>query len=193
MKIGIDIDNTITDTLPLLKKYCEEYNSNVVKRNLEINPYGFSTSNLFDWTKDEEMNFCSKYLEEVVLSAKIKSQAKEIIKKLKDEKNYIYIITARKEPYFKDPYKMTKKYLDENNILYDELIVGCDNKYDFCRKNKIDVMIDDEPQNINSISKMIPVIVFSGVQNQMCNGNNIIRVNSWNEVYEYLKNYYIKD
>ena len=24
MKIGIDIDNTITDTLPLLKKYCEK-------------------------------------------------------------------------------------------------------------------------------------------------------------------------
>ena len=88
---------------------------------------------------------------------------------------------------------MTKKFLDENNILYDELIVGCDNKYDFCRENKIDVMIDDEPQNINSISKMIPVIVFSGVQNQMCNGNNIIRVNSWNEVYEYFENYYIKD
>ena len=36
MKIGIDIDNTITDTLPLLKTYCEEYNRNVVKRNLEI-------------------------------------------------------------------------------------------------------------------------------------------------------------
>lgn len=34
MKIGIDIDNTITDTLHLLKKYCEEYNSNVVKKNL---------------------------------------------------------------------------------------------------------------------------------------------------------------
>ena len=63
----------------------------------------------------------------------------------------------------------------------------------FAKKNKIDVMIDDEPQNINSISKMIPVIVFSGVQNQMCKGNNIIRVNSWNEVYEYFKNYYIKD
>lgn len=193
MKIGIDIDNTITDTLPLLKKYCEEYNNNVVKRNLKINPYGFATFNLFDWTIEEEMDFCNKYLEEVVLKAKIKPQAKEIIKKLKDEKNYIYIITTRKRPYFKKPYKMTKKYLDKNNILYDELIVGCDNKYNFCKMNKIDVMIDDEPQNINSISKIIPVIVFSGVQNKMCKGNNIIRVNSWNEVYEYLENYYIKD
>ena len=63
MKIGIDIDNTITDTLPLLKKYCEEYNNNVVKRNLKINPYGFATFNLLDWTIEEEMNFCNKYLE----------------------------------------------------------------------------------------------------------------------------------
>ena len=35
MKIGIDIDNTITNTLPILKKYCREYNDTVIKRGLE--------------------------------------------------------------------------------------------------------------------------------------------------------------
>lgn len=36
MKIGIDMDNTITDTLPLLKKYSKQYNDEVVKRNLKM-------------------------------------------------------------------------------------------------------------------------------------------------------------
>ena len=36
MKIGIDIDNTITDTLPILKQYCKRYNEEVVKRNLKM-------------------------------------------------------------------------------------------------------------------------------------------------------------
>lgn len=32
MKIGIDIDNTITNTLPVLKQYCKRYNEEVVKK-----------------------------------------------------------------------------------------------------------------------------------------------------------------
>ena len=32
--IGIDIDNAITTTLPVLKQYCTMYNKKVVKRNL---------------------------------------------------------------------------------------------------------------------------------------------------------------
>lgn len=132
------------------------------------------------------MDFCRKYLKEIVLSAGIKENAQEIIKKLKEDNNYIYIITSRKKPYFDEPFSMTEKFLKDNNILYDELIVGCEDKYSFCKKNKIDIMIDDEPQNINSISKIIPVLVFKGIQNEKCHGNNIIKVDTWNEVYDFV-------
>lgn len=186
MKIGIDIDNTITSTIPVLRESCIKYNNEVVKRNLTINEYGFAASNFFEWTNKELMDFCSKHLEDIVLSAPIKNNAREIIKKLKEE-NYIYIITARKKPYFSDPYKLTKKFLDKNDIVYNELIVECQDKYKFCVENNINVMIDDEPQNINSISKVMPVIVFDGTQNSMCKGNNILKVNTWDEVYNIIK------
>lgn len=188
MKIGIDIDNTITTTLPILKEYCKKYNEKVVRRNLKMNEEGFSTSNLYDWTMEEEMDFCDKYLEEIVKKAKIKENASKIIKKLKEEQNYIYIITARRKPHFKNPYELTKNFLDKNSIEYNKLIVECEDKYTFCKENNIDIMIDDEPQNINSISKMLPVIVLEGMQNKDCNGKNIIKVNNWIEVYENIKN-----
>ena len=188
MKIGIDIDNTITSTRLILRDYCIRYNNEVVKRNLPINEYGFATFNFFEWTHDEEMDFCSKHLEKAVLSAPIKENAKEVIKKLKED-NYIYIITSRKKPHFSEPYELTKKFLDKNGIVYDELIVGCEDKYNFCLDNNIEIMIDDEPQNINPISKVMPVIVFNGVQNNMCEGNNILKVDNWNEVYEIIKAY----
>lgn len=188
MKIGIDIDNTITTTMPILKEYCRKYNDEVVKRNLEINKKGFSTRNFYEWTVEEEMNFCNRYLNEIVLKAEVKENAVEIIRKLKQEGNYIYIITARKEPEFKNPYELTKKFLDKNNIIYDELIVGCEDKYTFCSKNNIDIMIDDEPQNINSISKIIPVIVFYGEHNEDCIGKNIIKVDNWKETYNVIEN-----
>ena len=50
MKIGIDIDNTITNTLPILKKYCREYNDTVIKRGLEMHDNGVASFNLYDWT-----------------------------------------------------------------------------------------------------------------------------------------------
>lgn len=183
MKIGIDIDNTITDTLPILKQYCKRYNEEIVKRNLLMNEEGFSTFNLYDWTEEENLDFCSKYLEEVVLQAKVKENAKEVIQRLREEGNTIYIITARIKPHFKEPYETTQKFLQKNGIVYDELLVGSTNKKQFCIENNIDVMIDDEPQNINPISQIIPVIAIRAIYNEHCEGNNIIKANNWSEVY----------
>lgn len=187
MRIGIDIDNTITNTLPILKKYCKRYNEEVLMKNTPINEYGFASFNLYDWTKEENMDFCLKYLEEVVLQAKVKENAQEVIKKLKEEGNIIYIITARKKPEFSEPYKVTEKFLKENGIVYDELLVGKTEKKQICIDNDIDIMIDDEPQNINAISEIIPVIVFDELYNKNCLGKNISKVNNWNEIYNIIK------
>ena len=183
MKIGIDVDNTITTTMPILKAYCKKYNDEVVKRNLKMNEKGYSTTNLYDWTAEENIMFCNKYLEEVVLQAEVKENASEIIEKIKNEGNEIFIITARSQPRFKDPYNLTKDFLDKNNIVYDKIIVNCEDKYTYCKENNIDIMMDDEPRHINAISELIPVIVFKDLQNEDCKGENIIKVDTWNEVY----------
>ena len=186
MKIGIDVDNTITDTLPLLKKYCEEYNNKVIKRNLSMNEEGFSLYNLYEWTEDEKTEFLEKYINEIRKKVNIKQNAQKVIKKLKQEGNTIYIITARKYIKGESPYKITQEFLQKNNIQYDELVIQTDKKQ-FCIDNNIEILIDDEPQNINSVSEVIPVIVFEALYNKKCNGNNIIKVNTWDEVYSIIK------
>lgn len=188
MKIGIDIDNTITNTLPVLREYCQKYNEEVVKRDLKLNEKGFATYNLYEWTEEENTDFCRKYLEEVVMQAKVKENAKEIIEKLKKEENIIYIITARTKEHFENPYAVTERFLKEKGIAYDELIVDCTEKDKFCKENNIDIMIDDEPHNIEAISKTIPVIVFQEIYNKNCEGSNIIKVNHWNEIYHIIEN-----
>ena len=182
MKIGIDIN-----TLPILKKYCKRYNDTVLKRNLQINKNGFASYNLYDWTEEENLDFCHKYIEEVVLQAEIKENAKEIIKKLKDEGNIIYIISARITPMFKTPYETTEKFLKDNGIVYDKLLVGKVDKKSSCIENELEILIDDEPQNITQISEFIPVIALDTIYNKECVGNNIIKVNSWNEIYSTIK------
>ena len=82
MKIGIDVDNTITDTLPLLKQYCKEYNDKVIKRNLSMNEEGFSVYNLYEWTEDEKTEFLEKYINEIRKKAHIKQNAQKVIQNL---------------------------------------------------------------------------------------------------------------
>lgn len=184
MRIGIDIDNTITDTLPILKQYCKKYNDEVIKRNLPMNEKGFAAGNLYDWTDEERQDFFDNILPEVLSKAETKENAKEVIEKLKKEGNTIYIITARTK--IKEPYKLTKEMLEKYEIYYDELIIQKDKKQ-CCIDNDIDILLDDEPQNINSVSEIIPVIVFEAIHNEECNGNNIIKVKTWEESYEVIK------
>lgn len=187
MKIGIDIDNTITNTAPILKKYCKEYNDTVVKRGLEMHEAGAASFDLYDWTYEENLDFCVKYLEEVVLQADVKENAKEIIKKLKDEGHSINIISSRAYPMFKTPFETTEKFLKEKGIIYDNLLVGKIEKKSSCLENKLDVLIEDEVKYISEMSEFMPVLVFDAIYNKQCSGNNIIRVKSWLEIYDKIK------
>lgn len=182
MRIGIDIDNTITNTLPILKEYCRKYNETVVKRNLKMHEDGVASYNLYDWTPEENQDFCNKYLEEVVLQAEVKKDAKEIIQELKEAGHDIYIISSRAVPEFKTPYETTEKFLKEKGIVYDKLLVGKIEKKSSCIENDIEVLIDDEPQHIMQMSEFIPVLVFDGIYNRQCGGDNIIRVYDWIDI-----------
>ena len=84
--------------------------------------------------------------------------------------------------------EMTKKWLVENNINYDEIIFAKDNeKLEQCLKNNIDVMIEDSPTNINSISQKIPVIKYDCQYNKDVNGENVITAYTWYHIYEIIK------
>lgn len=185
MRIGIDVDNTITDTLPVLKKYCKEYNDNVIKRNLTMNEKGFAVANLYEWTEEEKMYFINNIYPKVFEDVEAKKNVSTVIRKLKETGNSIYIITARTK--IQNPYEITQQMLKRYNIVYDEIIVQKDKKQ-FCIDNNIDILIDDEPKNINSVSEIIPVIAFEYIYNQECNGKNIIKVQSWTEISDIIKN-----
>jgi uncharacterized HAD superfamily protein len=171
----------------LVKEYAKKYNDDVIKRNLVMNEEAASLSNLFGWTDGEEKSFCKKYLDEISSNVPIKTGAIEIIKKLREEKNEIYIISARNNKDYDDPYAVTKDFFDKNNIPYDHLIVGCMEKDTFCSENTIEIMLDDDPKNIESVSKYIPVIVLDAIHNKNCIGNNVIRCSDWYEVYDKIK------
>lgn len=187
MRIGIDIDGVLTNMeqflIDHLSKYCVENN---IKFNIGISSY--QVSNSFNITNEQEDDFWNEYLENYATNEKARPFAAEIIKRLKEDGNEIYIIKARfltdKDDENGDKMrKIVINWLKEYNIYYDKIIFSPEDKLDICLENSIDLMIEDKVDNINTISEKIPVICFDARYNQECNGKNIYRCFSWYDIY----------
>lgn len=143
MRIGIDIDDTLTNTSELLLAYAQKYNYEDLKRDASLPKEkvfsiinGTSLENGMMWTKQESDSFKDKYHESVLQNASIKPFAKEIIDKLIQEGNEIFFITARNNEgdRISDSYLISKKLLENNHINYHKLITGCTDKLIICKK-----------------------------------------------------------
>lgn len=78
-------------------------------------------------------------------------------------------------------------WLSENDIYYDELIfskAAKERKSQEIVDNNIDIMIEDNPNNILELSKIIPIICYDTSYNKDCNNQNIIRCYSWYDIYK---------
>lgn len=191
MKIGIDIDNVISnfnDTL--LTEYLlhdkELRNSGIINKNAD-----YIRKGMFDWNEDEENNFYTNNIERIAKKLGVIEGAKEYIDKLHDDGHIICIITGRDNGEYTEPYNMTKKWLEDNNIYYDNLILT--DAYDKraktkqCLEHNIDIMIDDSVRICSDcIENGITTILMDTPYNKY---SNIQRVKSWKEFYRYVSNY----
>ena len=186
MRIGIDIDGVLTDIEKWQKdyggKFFSKYNKSIVNKD------GYEITTIFDVNHNLDNEFWDEYLYEYVTKEPSRRFASEVIEKLKENGNEIYIITARylTDRDTKEGQQMREivvKWLEEQKIYYDKIIFSPEDKQEVCKRNKIDVMIEDKVENINNISNNIPVICFHAGYNKECNGENIYRVYNWYDIY----------
>lgn len=188
MKIGIDIDNVISNFNEiLLNEYVEHDKS--LRGNGIINKDVYIRK-MFDWSAEEEALFYKNNIERIVKNLNIIDGAKEYIDKIKSDGNLIYIITGRDNGEYSDPINMTKDWLNKFNVYYDELLFtdayDKESKADICVKEQIDIMIDDSINMCtNCIGKGIKTFIMDTQYNREA---NIPRVHNWKEIYEVIKN-----
>ena len=195
MRIGIDIDGVLTDieqfVIDYISKYCVE---NKIKYN--IGDYDYNYSKTFNITDEQEENFWNEYLEYYAVNEKARPFAAEVINKLREDGHEIYIITARWLTNRDDDLgnrmkEIVKNWLHENKILYDKLIFSKalkERKSQEIIEHKIDLMIEDSPNNINELANIIPVICYNAEYNKNCIDNKIIRCYSWYDIYSNINN-----
>lgn len=163
MKIGIDIDETLTDTK---KSFYEVLKKHQIKFDEEYN----------DWYKRETAQFIvNNYLEEIIENAKLKSHAKEILDKLYNLGYELIIITARSNRYSKNIIKITNNLIEENKLKISKIYFCQCNKSDIAKEIGIDLMIDDNIEVFHNMQKeKIDCILFGD------------KIKTWIEVFDYI-------
>ena len=189
MRIGIDIDGVLNSQYNFCIDYGTKFCNELGKYRLE-NINAIDTTDMFLWGEDIAHQFWNRYREDLVVKLPAKKYASEVIKKLKDEGNIIYIITARKnnDEWFPDILKknveeITKKWLEDNKVYYDEIVFDVINKGKYCKDHNIDIMIEDDPINLRKLFDNTNVIIFDYPYNSNTEFASLERAYSWYDIY----------
>ena len=189
MVIGIDIDDTICSTNERIIVEADKYDKEVLGGTGVKDASAYEFTEMMGWEKEMKGQFFADRLEYIMDNAEIKPGAVELINKLHDEGNKIIFISFRKDKYIKDPYTLTKNYLDRHGIKYDGLFVNTGTKTDECLENGVKLFIDDKESHCEDVSNAgIDVILFTNQYNH--DENRFVRKDTWEEVYAYIKEKY---
>ena len=192
MKIGIDIDNCISNFDDTLLEEYLKHDKTLRNTGIINDKAKHFSKGMFDWTDEEEKDFYYANIESFAKKLRPLQDAPLYIQKLKEEGHKIYIISGRNNGEYKDPYSLTTEWLQKYNITYDKLILT--NKHEktkVCLENKIDLMIDDNTSICLDLLK-------NGIKVYKMNTRYdekelpLDRVSTWEELYIKIHNLFIK-
>ncbi|MFA6860586.1 MAG: HAD hydrolase-like protein [Clostridia bacterium] len=185
MNIGVDIDDTLTDTttnllddfwLPIFK--AEGLNFKIISNHnyYFLRYYG---------SKSKMDELWEKYYDKFNEIIPIKYNASRVIKLLREEGHKIFIVTARSQ----NSAEIRSKYwLKLRNVEYDGFAAFATNKVKDCKIFGITTFVDDAPSNCMDLSNAgIKTFMMTHKTNLGLELNNVIRVKDWSEFYLRIK------
>ena len=146
MNIGIDIDDTLTDTrvhqIAKWKEYIKLYpNPNYTDElPISINEFGIEYIN----------NFWDLYREYLSFETNFKEYCSLILYKLIEDGHKISVVTSRPDYKYNNLKDNLRIWFKQNNIPINVFYTDVQNKGLFCYENNIDLLIDDSLNHINS-------------------------------------------
>lgn len=185
MRIGIDLDDTITNSSDVFVDYAKKYNSEMLITH-EINTKKLNQKLAFGWNSNNQKKFRKKYLKDILINTKPNKDVVEVLDSIYKNSNEIFIITARNNNELNDMEAITKEWLKSYNIKYNKLIINCMDKAKTCAEEKINVFIDDNFEVCKMVYEKlkIPVFLYSTRYNLNKKLNGLFRVSNWKEISE---------
>lgn len=189
MKIGLDIDGVIFNTENEIRVKSELYDLLELKGKGIAHPDEFLDSDRYDWTEEQIYKFRKKYLIQASDDAALMPGAKQVIEQLEKDGHELIIITARGIT-IKEMKQAAIDKLKEYGLRFDKYCWEQENKLETCKKENIDVMIDDRATICKVISEnKIRTLYFRDTNRKKLQENEYLKeVNNWGEIYRYIYN-----
>ena len=187
MKIGIDIDGVVFDSENEIRIQAELDDLLKYKRNGVDNPKKFWEIDRYNWTEEQLIEFRSG-MKEILERSHLMPGAKRILGMLKKDGHELVIITARGivGPSIEECIEELKSY----GIAFDKCYWKVDDKAEICKKESIDLMIDDSPIHCKKlVENKIRTLYFRDVNREKLEENEYLKeVNHWGEIYRHIYN-----
>lgn len=175
MRIGIDIDGVIVDTINFIAAVLTKSYGYTIKPGDVAHRLG-EIENI--------NNFFAENGEYLLCTLAPMEKSIEILDRL-DQEHEIFLISAR----FRAYYDLTLNWLNKYGIRATEvLFTEGKSKTDLCKEYRIELFIEDSAINALEIAELnIPVLLVNTEYNQTAEGRRIIRCDNWDEIYDYIK------
>ncbi len=187
MKIGLDIDGVIFNSENETRVQAELDDLLKYKRNGVDNPEGFWEIERYNWT-DEQLTEFRSGIRDILARACLMPGAKRIINMLKEERHELIVITARGRIGLsvEECIEQFKEY----ELEFDKCYWKVNDKVEVCKKENIDLMIDDSPIHCKKLKEnKIRTLYFRDVNREKIEENEYLKeVNHWGEIYRYIYN-----
>lgn len=195
MRVGIDIDDTISNTFEVGMRYAETFTKNECNRvytdidtrlgNIKSHRHW---QEIFEWNREEEIKFFEKYYEKIIREVELKEEVYDVINQLYLQ-NEITFITARFETPEINIKEITENWLNENKIPFHKLYLGR-KKSEVCKENQIDIFIDDSYENCKSVQEVgTKAYLIDHITNRNIEDKEVERVYGWKNLYQKIVKY----
>ncbi|MBE7076507.1 MAG: hypothetical protein E7374_01280 [Clostridiales bacterium] len=179
MNIGIDFDGVLFDSESMYRAYSVIYNLKKYNGKDEIDSEELKFQDRYSWTNEDCEYFLSKHTKDFEQKAPLMPIAKELINIL-SKKHKIFAITARNT---KESIATTNKRLKKEKIKFDKVIYGASSKLNICKELKIDIMIDDYSNTVETLANEgIKCFYYKDLVEKDCKHKNIKEVKNWGEI-----------
>ena len=190
MNIGIDVDGVLTD----MAGYCCMLGEQLLGRP-PIDCTAKKIENMFYITKLEKLKYGGRLFFNYCKKCPPREKVAEIFDMLRAKGHELHIITARRFITRKNPMgihcrKVLRQWFEKHRINVNSFTL-CSwkdiplEKYMGCVKSKVQIMIEDNVDTAKYLStKGIKVFLFDTLYNRDLEGENIVRVTSWQDIYQ---------
>ncbi len=188
--IAFDVDGVLTN----LEKFQLDTGRKYFGEDSVKDSSKYDVKDIFCVSKKEREKYWLKYIWPYCITEKMRENASEISKKLKEDGHKLYVITGRvhtteegvRGKLFR---KMLLSWLKKNDFIYDEIIYVNENnsaeeKFNACKENNIDLIIEDKKENIEAIKDISKIICINAKYNEDVDFNDVVRVDNLDNVYE---------